>query len=294
MTQNPYSQFGGADAASPYGPDFGDQPQPRTSVLAIVSLVLSVIGCVCFIIPGPGALAMAMGGIAILLIMFSGGRVRGIGLAATAVCLGLLQTVVFFVMLLGVYQPIMGGWRNTVVAPVSDVLFALEKNDPATARSLLTPRAQTAITEDMLAEFASKYQSRLGAFKGIPENPLEIWTAYKNIGPAMGALQKGSGGNPQQNLIPLPGTFEKGDALIMLHIDNTGFQNNTPPPTGTVRMPVLNIGIATNDGTQIWILDRAKAESLPEKPTAKGESTIDDAPPLPPPAPPTPPDPAAP
>lgn len=297
MTQNPYAQFGSGDGTpTPYGPEFGDQPQARTSVLAIISLVLSVIGCVCFIIPGPGALAMAIGGIAILLIMASHGRVRGIGFAATAVCLGLLQTIVFFVILLGVYQPIMGGWNNTVVAPVNDVLVALEKKDAKAARALLTPRAQAAISEEMLTEFAAKYQARLGAYKGVPENPLDIWTAYKSIAPAMKVMQNGPGGNPQQNMIPLPGTFERGNALIILQLDNAGFNGQRPPASTTIRMPVLNIGIASNDGTEIWILDLTKASTLPrkKKPGRADESTIEDAPdpkpePTAPPAPASPP-----
>lgn len=287
MTQNPYAQFGGGEGGpSPYSPDFNDLPQSRTSILAIVSLVLSVIGCVCFIVPGPGALAMVLGGIAILLIMTSGGRVRGIGFAATAVCLGLLQSIIFFVMLFGVYQPIMGGWSNTVVAPVNDVLMALEHKDAKAARALLTPRAQAGITEDMLTEFAAKYQSRLGAFKGFPENPLEIWSAYKSVAPAMRTLQTGSNGGNQQNMIPLPGMFEKGNALIILHLDNSGF-NGKRAPTSTVRMPILNLGIASNDGLETWILDATKANALPTTGGHANESTIEDAPDKP--APPVPP-----
>jgi hypothetical protein len=279
MTQNPYAQFGGGDSGpSPYTPDFGDQPQSRTSILAIISLVLSVIGCVCFVVPGPGALAMLLGGISILLIMTSGGRVRGIGFAATAVCLGLLQSIVFFVALFGVYQPIMGGWTNTVIAPVNDVLMALEKKDPKAARAFLTPRAQTVITEDMLTDFTTKYQAKLGAFKGFPTNPFQIVSGYQNVAQAMQKLQTGNNRGNQNGMIPLPGTFEKGTAMVVLHLDDHGFNGNKPPASSTVRMPVLNIGIVTVDGTEIWILDTDKAKALPPDGGTPGESTIEDAP----------------
>lgn len=312
MSQNPYAQIG-SDSGSqfPYGPDFAPARPERTSVMAIIALVFAICGCVCPILILPGPIAMAIGGLAILLIAMSGWQKRGIGLAITAICLGLLQCVVVALAFFGVYQPVMGGWRSAVVGPLGQMLTNVDKGDTAAAKTALTPHAQTLITDEALLDFAKRYQSHMGKFKEFPSGPVDIWQAYKRVAPAFRALDDGSGQPNTQNIIPLPGVFEKGEALVIMQLDQgqmqkhrsrtstgpatsttTGTAQPAPPsnPTGQWQMPVLNIGIATIDGKVEWLIDpdMARKSGRPPPPGPGGPpppprgGTDPDKPPAPP------------
>jgi hypothetical protein len=276
MSQNPYAQIGSESGGQfPYGPDLVPSNPGRTSILAIVALVLAVCGCVCPVLVVPGALAMVLGGISIVTMAMENWRIRGIGLAITAICLGAFQCVVVALLFFGIYQPIMGGWRSVVVGPVGHVLTSIDKGDVAGARAGLTPHAQTLISEEMLADFGKRYRAHLGKFVEFPSNPVDIWQTYKRIKPSFRALDDGSGQPNTQNVIPLPGRFEKGEALVIMQLDQSEMPDRhirssggsgvsttvTPPSTGTTahngqwQMPVLNIGIATTDGQVEWLID---------------------------------------
>jgi hypothetical protein len=282
MTQNPYAQFGHGDGVSPYGPDFGDQPQPRTSILAIVALVVSIIACLPFCIPGPGALAMILGGIALMIVTFSKGRVRGVGLCATAICLGLLQTVLSMVLLLGVYQPVTGFIGTAWVGPASRVMTAAEAGDTQKVMGELSPRARAAVTEEMITDFVSRYRNEVGKFQSAPDGPIDIVNTFSKLGPAMQGINSLSRPGRAQGFIPVAGHFAGGPQVIVVQIDVTAIdhqqQQSIKPP------PMLNIGILTNDGKQIWLLPPDDAEALPPvdssgNPKSKGQSSLDDAPP---------------
>src|SRR5581483_7161072 len=168
--------------------------------------------------------------------------------------------------------------RSVVVGPVGNVLTNIDKGDLAAARAGLTPHAQTLISEDMLADFGKRYNARLGKFQEFPSGVLDIYQTYKRISPSFRALDDGSGQPNTQNVIPLPGRFEKGEALVVMQMDQGQLARHrsrsgsggwsasssgsstpaSPPgapggplPTGTSgqwQMPVLNIGIVTTDG----------------------------------------------
>jgi hypothetical protein len=62
-------------------------------------------------------------------------------------------------------------------------------------------------------------------------------------------------------VIPFPGQFAKGAAVIGIMIDPQGSRN--APPGATVNFSVINIGILTPDQHAFWIIDPKSIPALP-------------------------------
>jgi hypothetical protein len=263
MSQNPYSQLG-ADSGGPfpYGPDVMPTDPGRTSVLAVIALVISICGCVCPIFVVPGALAMVLGGIAVILIATSGARIRGLGLATTAICLGLLQTVVVALFYFGVYRPTVGFIDSAWVGPVDHFMSAAESGDAKGALSELTQRGQDGITPEQIADFVTRYHAEVGKYKSAPTGPIEIFQAFSQLGQAMSGMNSTTQAGGSPNGIPVAANFEKTPAVLVAQIDEKAkHQHTSGAPT---KPPILNIGILTNDGKSIWLLAPDEARQLPE------------------------------
>jgi hypothetical protein len=250
---------------------------PRTSVLAIVALILSLI-C---LIPGFGTLGVILGVISLLLISGSQGRVSGTGLAVTAIVLGLLVSVVQVGIVVGVNQ-FVGVARNKLFLPVNQSFAAFDAGDVAAARKVLTPAANLKVSDEQFTAFRAAYQAELGAFKGIPDGILSIFKAYTQFGPNMQKYQ-GKPGQPPA-MIPIPAIFERGTALVILQVDPAG-----PGPGGSDEVPVLDILIETTDGKTIKLSDHAGGTAAE---VAPGTTPTDAAPASDTPAAPKPADPA--
>ena len=218
---------------------------PRTSVLAIVALILSLI-C---LIPGFGTLGVILGVISLLLISGSQGRVSGTGLAVTAIVLGLLVSVVQVGIVVGVNQAL-GIFKNKLLAPVNQSFTAFDTGDIAAARKVLTPAANLKVSDEQFTAFRAAYQAELGAFKGVPDGIVSTFQAYAKFSTNMEKYQ-GKPGQPPA-MIPIPAIFERGTALVILQVDPAG-----AGPGSNDEVPVLDILIETTDGKTIKLSDHA-------------------------------------
>ncbi len=264
MSQNPYSQFGGPGTQQ-YGGDFIDPTPSRTSVLAIIGLVISIVGCIACIIPGPGAFAAVLGGLAVFFIARSSGRLTGMGLAITAIVLGLFQSVAIIAVLVGASQ-VSSQFGKEFFVPMGQTMAAIESGDMKGARAMLTPKASAAVTDEMLRDFVKQYHATAGTYQKMPEN---LWDTLK-MGVELGQASKHQrgGGNynqrPGEMTFPLPAKFAQGSALVMISMDPTlmGQHNQGSKSQQTL----LNLGVVTLDGKEVWLLDPDVARKLTSKP----------------------------
>jgi hypothetical protein len=257
MTSNPYAQMGnqggfGTPGGFGGGSDFLEPVQSRTSVLAILSLVFALI---CFI-PGSGALAVIFGGAAVLFISTSNGRLRGMGLAITGIVLGLLFSLLWVFMVVGAAQAA-NTFSCQFVKPADTVMAAIQKGDYKTARTAFTPTADKVITDEMMADFAKRYQAEMGGYKNAPQTLWELIAAYGAVGNTMNGKQ----GN--QATLPVPGHFEKGTAIVLLYLDPAGMpQSGSSGGNNAFQFPVANIGVMTPGGKEVWLVDQKDTDKL--------------------------------
>lgn len=266
MTNNPYAQVSGPGGfGSPGyggGGDFMEPVSSRTSILAVLSLVLALI---CFI-PGSGALAVILGGAAVLFISTSGGRLRGMGLAITGIILGLLFTIFWIFLVVGVNQGL-GFFANQFIKPADTTMAAVQAGDMKGARAQLTPATDKHITDAMIADFAKRYQAELGAYKGAPQSLWALGRAYGDAGQAMQSVQG------RQNVIPFPATFEKGTAIIAMEIDPELMRTQPPGSSpGSFNLPLVNIGVLPVKGTPVWLVDPKDVPGLLTPPGGGGNT----------------------
>jgi hypothetical protein len=244
MSQNPYAP----------NADFAPPPESRTSVLAILSLVCSL---VC-IVPGLGLLGAILGISALFSISRSQGAVKGSGLAAAGIAIGLLLTVIWVGIGIGAAQ-FNGALGKRFIAPVAGVVSSMEAGDFKTARTSFDKSLDASVTDEQIAAFVSAYQAELGHFKSMPQSLLEMITAYSQVGPAMKNYQGGPGE------IPLPGNFDKGPAIVLIEVPTNQQQN--PPTAGTWVPDLSNVGVLTPTGKKIWLrTPTPPAPSTPEPP----------------------------
>ena len=254
-----------------YGPvfsqyaDFGEtvpMVPARTSVLAIVALVFAV-PC---IITGP--IGLILGGIALLLIAMSGGRVRGVGLAVAAVVLGLLGTVGQVAVVWGTVQG-----AKMLVGPTSRIMVATEAGDVAGVQGEMVAGVRPFVTAESVAAFRTAYQAQLGSFTSAPTGIIEY---VERVG-GMGSTWKSYSGTNRNNEIPVPCDFANQKSLVLLAAART----NVGSPTG---LPISDVGITLPDGTDVWLIGGTSpnqdgqplgAPTAPAAPQAPGSATPD-------------------
>jgi hypothetical protein len=296
MSQNPYSNFGSSGSQYGGGPavsgDFIDPTPSRTSVLAIVALVVSIVGCCSIIVPGPGAIAAMLGGLSVFFIARSRGRLTGTGIAVTAIVLGLFHTVALIALLVGASQ-VNSQVGKEFFVPMGQMMTAIEAGDSKGARAMLTPKASAAVTDEMLADFVKSYHASAGTFQKMPESVFETITMAMELGRASKSQRGGGGGTYNQHAgettFPLPAKFSQGSALIMIAMDPTLMGQKQP---GGAKQPtLLNLGVLTLDGKEVWLIDPDVARKLVSRPSGGSSapstsgngstpptSTIEDAP----------------
>ena len=121
-----------SDFGSPTG--VGQEPE-RTSILALLSMVSSLICC----IPGLSILGTFMGIGALISIGGSGGRVGGRGMAWTGVIVGILVSMLWLGVALGgasMWSSVKG-----MLQQIGEKFVAIESGDYDTARQVLTTEA---------------------------------------------------------------------------------------------------------------------------------------------------------
>jgi hypothetical protein len=253
MTRNPYAQLDSAGYGGPGGPygAGGIGPGPgRISALAVASLVF---GIVC-IIPGSGLLAVLLGVPALFIINASRGRLRGTGLAVTGVVLGLIASAIWVIVLTG------AAWFNQQVgqqifAPIAQTMEGIESGDRTKARAQLTPAIDAAVTDADLDAFRAAYHAEVGEFQQMPQSLLDMIRAFTQVGPVMRGYQQQP---PGSRIFPAAAMFKNGWTLVLIEGEYQVGQG----PGGQTMPRLVNIGVLTPTGREIWLRDR----SLPPPP----------------------------
>lgn len=264
---------------------FGSYPndqyvvEQRTSVMAILSLVL---GIIC--IPGFGIIGAILGIAALFSISGSGGRVGGRGLAIGGIILGVLASVLWLAAGVGVNQ-VAGMANKGMVAPMDTTMKAIESGDFATAKKLLVSPTLENIKDSDFEAFRAAYRAELGEYQAVPTGLWEYLSDMGQMGPVTNQMQQAG------NLIPLPLTFAKEKGIAGIQVA-TG---KTSAPSGSI-IPIVNIQVFTRSGKVITLYDpsnRPLPSAVPGEvatpvstPTGTRATPVD---PVNPPAPPVPP-----
>jgi len=260
---NPYAQPGPYDQV---GADAGVPMEPRrTSILAILSLVLGLICC----IPGLPELGVLTGILAVVLIGSSGGRVGGRGLAIAGIFVGLVSSALQVLVLLGMFQ------AAKQFAVYGEIMEKLAAGDQSGFVAEFDPSVQADITTERFEAFASEVEAEWGTFDRPLDSLSDYVSAYMDGGDQWQAMQDLQ--NPQMGILPIPVRYANGTPVVFFFI-----------PQQNSGMPVpLNAAVPMQDGSAlIWLLpDGAGASSVgtpPATPTpaegADAESAAEDAP----------------
>ena len=227
---------------------YSQQPvltEPRTSIMAILSLVLGLLG---LCIPGFGLLGLLFGIVALILIGSSNGALAGRGLSAAGIVLGLLFSVIWGALIFGALS-FASLFNQSIVAPTTRTMQAIEARDWTAARSSLQGSTAEKVTDADFEAFREAYQKELGAFKSTPTGLWEFMIQLGEMGETMSRFQ-----NNPNNLIPIPVTFEKGKAVVAMQVDpqqpaSTGSSGSMP------ELPIANLQIMFRDGTVVTLYD---------------------------------------
>jgi hypothetical protein len=226
-------------------PDESVLPQ-RTSIMAILSLVFSLICC----IPGLGAIGAIFGGVSLVSISRSRGRITGTGLAVTGIVIGLLVSIIW----IGSFAAL-GAGMGAVFSGADDVMSAVENDNPAALRAALQPSAT--VTDAEIDAFRAAYQAEYGGYTGMPTGLLGQIEGWLSHGPAVQtAMNRAQGVFPPPNSpFPLSANFDQGSALLIMVMQG-GSQSNAPS----------NVGVVAKDGSIIWLIDPTGGTAAPAGP----------------------------
>jgi hypothetical protein len=257
-------------APNPYAPFPGEAVvEPRTSVLAILALISSL---VCFI-PGLSLVGVLLAIIALITISGSNGRTGGRGLAIAALVIGLVVSALWGAIALGISQ--VGRLTATqYTGPIAQVMTTIETKDYAKARNAFTAPAAARLTDADFDRFIAAYQAELGSFKGGPDGFLDLMQSLGSVGQQMQQFQNKPG--QQTGVIPFPGKFDKGIAVIALQIDT----NNSTAGSALPNFPVANIMIILPSGTKVVLYDPQAAGALTPVPAGSAAPAVDPAQPV--------------
>jgi uncharacterized membrane protein len=183
----------------------------RTSVMAILSLVLGILGC-CTLVTAPVGVLLGIFGL--FGISRSKGRVGGSGLAIGGVIVSILAMAIWLGIVFG-----FGGMLKMFVTQfggsTETLLVDIQNGDYDAARALLASPGADATDED-LAAFYAAYSADLGDYVGLPDGIGELFSGYM----AVGELIQPYNGRP--GYIPLPVRFDSDWVLVMYVMNTTG------------------------------------------------------------------------
>lgn len=242
MSQNPYAH----PMDLPPEPEYGQ----RTSALAIASLVFGLLCC----IPGVGLIGTILGGAALVRISGSRGRLGGRGLALVGIVLGILGTVVYIAVILGLMSFLNG------LTVYGDTFANLQSKNYASVRAMLDPATSAAVTDERLDEFAADLQTEHGTYRGVPKGLGEWFGGYGQLGqqiqPILDRVPAG-----RNRTIPLPLKFDQGYALGMFII-NPGAGTG---PTGAAL--IEDMAFVDRSGQPVWLMGTLAGQPPPPAPT---------------------------
>lgn len=218
-----------------------DEVRPRTSALAVLSLVLGLVSlavcCVPLAGPAVGVLAILVGTIALFAIAGSGGLKKGNGVAATGVVAGLIGVILGAALIVGAAWVADQGGRFAGVIAMVDA-----GNVPGVADGLSSDAAGR-LDQAAADAFKAGYEAEHGGFVSTPKGLLEYVKGYAEVGQLIeSATGQAEAMYSVEHIVPVPVRFEGGLALVLCVVNETG--------------RVENIGVVSSDGSEIiWLVE---------------------------------------
>lgn len=237
MNENPYSAQ--PAPTSDFGSHVPTEPA-RTSVLAIVAFVVSLVSIVGCCVPGLPAVGALLGVFALITISKSRGAVKGNGFAIAALVIGILLSVVQTVGLIVANQGF--GQIGSLSTSVDD----LEAGRFAEVRTQFPGVPDAELTDDTLSDFRDRYTADAGAFQSSPDSLFSLIGAYLESGQTLQKMQQPNWPYPNET-IPWPATFDNGEGFVLFIADETASASG-------VVMPLSNLGVIAPSGTVYWLL----------------------------------------
>lgn len=235
--QSPRDPFGGSYPAD----DPSEAISPRVSGLAVASIVAGVLCCV----PGVGAVGVVLAIAALISVSRSEGRLGGRTLAFIALVLGVLGTMAWVGIALGVRQAYII-YDGELMGPTVEAAQYGEKDDWALYRGLLTPDANGRVSDADLEAFRAAYRTQFGPLVG----PVGGSSSAGRAGP-----RPGGQGSKDAIDIPIPAEFQSGMAFFVIRFPAQVFYDVFLSGQDLKRK-VDNIGVFTKDG-MIWLVPDA-------------------------------------
>lgn len=235
-TENVVTMEPGAAASAP-------EAQERMSILAVVSVIIGVISVFSCWVPGLGLtlglLAGVMGLIALVRITRSSRALRGKTPAIAGTVLGTMAFLFGVVMIVGITLAVKAGLRY--IQPI----LALEQGNVTEARAVFSKDAAAKLDDDTIRNFQARVDAQLGKFQGGPTDLIDfVKQTYDRVSLQGAAL---SNVPSTQDVVPypLPANFEKGEALIIVLLDqreaSANLQYGTVTNIGVTRVGVADI-----------------------------------------------------
>ncbi|MFT3686749.1 MAG: DUF4190 domain-containing protein [Phycisphaerales bacterium] len=204
MSQNPYATFG----------EMSPAPQARTSMLAISSLVCSLICC----LPGLSILGTLLGAAAVFRISASNGRRRGLGLAIAGIVIGLMVSVCYI-----------GAWALTaasikqMMGVGNAIVENLSKDDAAALRAKIPADRAALLTDERWKKFKAQIDTDIGTVGGLPDEPIsyiaQTWSGFRDFGQAAGRHGRTQTRSMNSSLPPMPMKGTKGKGVMFVELD---------------------------------------------------------------------------
>ncbi len=251
----------------PMTPGYADDamipPPARTSILAITSLVLSLI---CFV-PTLSVVAVLLGALSLIFILNSNGRLSGRGFAIGGIVLGLVVTAFQVALLIGASSLV-----NAMLRSASAPYATLETGDVKQFRTYLNPAVSSTITDDQIQSFAASVKQAGG--KVVPFNG-NLITAFSMIRDVSNRFtpnvqnrlnsaqnQKATTG---RDFFPLFVQFEKGSVIVLFEFDARSQPQSASSFTFSdfLRGNITNMGLVAPDGREIWLIPDAAPGNTP-------------------------------
>jgi hypothetical protein len=244
MSQNPYANPYPQQYAQPYPPGMGMAPPARTSVMAVLSLVCSLLCC----IPGISVLGVLFGGLALLAIAMSGGKVRGVGLAIAGLIIGIIVSVLWigsawFILV----------WAGQLGHSTEGVLTGIQDRDRAALSDALTTTAEAQLTDERVREFGDILEADLGQYDRAPDGFGEWIAGWSSLEDekAESAMQRAS--DQYDDVMPVPMMYDGEWAMFFIIFSEGTVQTTAEGPTMVPEF--RDIGFLREDGSIEWLVN---------------------------------------
>lgn len=228
---------------TPIAADAAEASGGQMSLLAVVALVVGVLSV--FSCPVPvlglslGLFAGVMGLIALVRVSRSKQKMRGKTAAMAGTILGTMAFLFGVVMIVGITMFVKAAYRY------SEPMLALQSGKVDEARVVFAQGVAEKLTDEVGKDFLSRVEAQLGKYKGGPTDLIDFAKqAYDRVsvqGAALGNVPSTRDVVPY----PLPVDFEKGEALLIVLVDQreatAQFQYGKITNIGVTRVGVADI-----------------------------------------------------